>query len=288
MNKLTKIIYSIFNWVKNYFINMLNNNKLTELYFIFGMSFAVVTIFLGVKLHLIFRVILFAIFVGPLFYMYYYIKNKGEFIQADKYRYLAILGIALLYSLVISRFLLSEYSKLISWMMLIILFFIFYYSLKAFVFKYINHWFKYSLLFLLSPIIVAFFWSFCGMHLMEVTKKYLFISNDFLGWVTLILSIIVMNLIIYTSPDNNISELKVAIYFSLAIFSTISYSFFLSDISTSLVIDMFKISEEKELVKQTIDTLLKWMSLPYLIGMVFGCFTIELKQRNLELKVKGN
>jgi len=284
MKKLFNLISPIYKWIKNYTLNMIYNNKLYELYSIYGILFAVVTIFLGAKLHLILRSILLVIFIGPLFYMNYYIEKKGGFEQNDKYKQLAVWGIALLYYLIIGSLLLGEYGKIISWMVLVIFFYIFYYSLKAFVFKYINHWFKYSLLFLISPIIVAFFWSFCGIHLTEVTKNFLFMSNEFLGWVTLILSIIMMNVIIYTSPKDRISELKVAIYFSLAIFSAISYSFFLSDISTNLIIDMFKFNEERELIKQTIDTLFKWMTLPYLIGMVFGCFTIELKIRNLELK----
>lgn len=45
--------------------------------------------------------------------------------------------------------------------------------------------------------------------------------------------------------------------------------------------DVFKFNEGRELIKQNIDTLFKWMTLPYLICMVFGCFTIELKLRNI-------
>lgn len=283
MKKLLNLISSIHKRVLKYSSNMFSNNRLKQIYVIYGAFFAVVTIFLGIKLFLISRVILLAIFIAPLFYVYFYLEKKAKLELDDKYRHLAMWWIALLYYLIISTLLLNEYGKLISWMVLIVLFFVFYYSLIAFVFKYINHWFKYSLLFILSPILVAFFGSFCGIHLKELTKNYLFISNEFLGWGTLVLSIIVMNIIIYTSPNERISEIKVAIYFSLAIFSAISYSFFLSDISTNLVIDMLKLNDEKELVKQAIDSLLKWMSLPYLIGMVFGCFTIELKQRNLEL-----
>lgn len=286
MRRLIIIISSLILWIPNGTINKIKNNGMHELYIIYGLCLLFLTGFLAFSERLLFvRILIATIYIIFMGYVYIYIAKKSNFELDEKYKQLMKWSFALFYYLLFISILLIEFSKVISWLNLIVFFISFYYLLQYIIYKWINHWFKYSMFFLISPLIVVIFWSFVGMLLMERTNNAFFISNELLVWVTLILSIIVMNLIIIFSPYERIHELKVAVYFSLAVISTISYSFFLSDISTNLVLKYSSL--DKKIIKEIIETLIKWSSLPYLIGLVFGCFTLELKQRNYQLKLQN-
>jgi hypothetical protein len=164
-------------------------------------------------------------------------------------------------------------------------FFVFiYYGMRYVLYRWIRHWGTYSLVFLLMPIISLFLWSFFGMLLRDLTNNPVFISDSTLGWMVLFISILLTNFSVKWTPFQRIDEVKVAMYFLLAVFSTISYCFFISDYLAAIlgpyigkILGLLVTDQE---IKDGIKNIITWGSLPYLIGSVFGCFTIELVSRN--------
>ncbi|MDY8094479.1 hypothetical protein UY456_15885 [Paenibacillus polymyxa] len=170
----------------------------------------------------------------------------------------------------------------------VVFFFIFIYFKARFLFlDKVTNWFRLVLLLLFSPVISVVIYSFIGMLLFEVFEEKLFIANGTLGGMVIILSIVLINLVVFWTPEERFNEVKVAIYFILALFSTISYCFFISDfLSTLLTPWLNSISATKvtsEGVRQLIENAVRWFTLPYLIGSVFSCFSLELVSRNRAL-----
>ena len=94
------------------------------------------------------------------------------------------------------------------------------------------------------------------------------------------------NFLIYTTPIERLSEVKVAVYLLLAIFSSLSYCFFISNYLATLIfnIDGIKSLVTYETIKSIIEDAIRWVTLPYLIGSVFGCFFVELVDRKKQVK----
>ncbi|MPN43898.1 hypothetical protein SDC9_191459 [bioreactor metagenome] len=135
-----------------------------------------------------------------------------------------------------------------------------------------------------------FLWSFVSLILFDTFKLPLLINNDLFGWAILVLTILLLNFLVLTTSEEKTSEVKVAIYLVMAIFSTISYCFFISDY---LAENIIKIEEIKQImtydqIKYQIESIIKWSCLPYLIGAVFGCFSIEFVERNIKVKKQAN
>ncbi|TQR26826.1 hypothetical protein C7Y47_24125 [Lysinibacillus sphaericus] len=288
---MNRIIYYLLSLIKSYIKKIgeyFNSKDLEDIFSTYLLLFFIITgleVYNGGGIFPI-RLVTALIFFVLLIYIYI-VRVKKMFVNVpNRYKYLMIFwGTFFCFSL-FCTILITEVHIILKWFYLISFIFMWYFTLMFVISKWINKWYKYSLLFLFSPIIAFFSWVFLGGLLSLVTDNNYFVSDELLIPITLVFSIIIMNFVIYVSPYNKIDELKVAIYFLLAIFSTISYCFFLSDISTNLIFGYWNDDAEKEIIKQLTDLILKWFTLPYLIGMVCGCFTIELKQRNY--KMKGN
>jgi len=174
----------------------------------------------------------------------------------------------------------SGYSNLI----ILPIFISLYYYSRYFVVKWINNWAKYLLLFALMPLFASIIYIFIGIFLTELTGYKLFASNSMLLWMAVLLSILLINIIVLWTPLKRFDEVRVAIYVLLAISSSISYCFFISDLlATYLTPKINSLSGqllEKETVEEFVDNFVKWGTLPYLIGSVWACAGIELKTRN--------
>ncbi len=271
-----------------------DNKRYYELY----MKFLIVVLFLGVPgvliidtfeiLSLIYRwffgLIIIAVVVKLLIEIILNTDNEM------KYKFVFTWSIACVFFVVFLSKILIEIEFIISSLNFLSLILMFHSGLNYFILKKVNHWFKYSSLFIISPIIAMSFWLFYCTLLFDLTGKNFFMSNQFFGWGILILAILIINYIILISPTSQkqMSELKVAIYFVLAIFSTLSYISFLSGDLAQIIKNVNVNSEQVENIKALIDELFRWGSLPYLIGMVFACFSIELKQRNYDIKLAND
>ncbi|SDF56950.1 hypothetical protein SAMN04488689_105386 [Paenibacillus sp. cl6col] len=168
-------------------------------------------------------------------------------------------------------------------------FYTMYYGMRYLFVRWIRHWFFYFLLFLMMPIISLFVYSFIGRFLFEITNERIFISDSVSKWMVILFCILLINFFIYWTPSNRFDEVKVAVYLLLAVFSTISYCFFISDYLAELVTprlnQIYKLNIITTFeIKELIDSIVKWISLPYLIGSVFACFTIEIVNRNKNMR----
>ena len=162
-----------------------------------------------------------------------------------------------------------------------------YFLIRFLLYKWITHWISYLLILLLTPLPIAFTWLLIGMIL-----EYPFFNDSLvLMGATIIFSIAFMNLIVFWTPFSRLDEVRVAIYFLLGIFSTISYLFFIADIATyflrDFIMSLNQITIPTETMRNDIDILIKWVTLPYLIGSVLCCFSIELVTRNYNRENKG-
>ncbi|NRF93430.1 hypothetical protein HQN89_21005 [Paenibacillus frigoriresistens] len=130
------------------------------------------------------------------------------------------------------------------------------------------------------------------MFLRDLTGNPVFISNSMLWWMVLVISILLTNFSVKWTTFQRIDEVRVAMYFLLAVFSTISYSFFISDYLAVMIGPYLEkipeLSFTAEEIKEGIKSIITWGSLPYLIGSVFGCFTIELVSRNHNRQANTN
>ncbi len=178
----------------------------------------------------------------------------------------------------------------------IMVFLMFYYGYRIFVYKKVNSWVKYTIYFFLLPFISVLIWTMVGLEISDILKSYVFASNNLMKYMIIVITVLIFNLEIYFTPKEKIDEVRVAVYLILAIFSTISYCFFISDyiaqftynkflpFKTEIIDEGFNFS--KEGIKSGIDNIIKWVCLPYLIGSVWGCFTLELVNKNINLKAK--
>lgn len=163
-----------------------------------------------------------------------------------------------------------------------------YFFIRFLLCKLVIHWFFYVLIFLFTPFLTAFAWISVGVIFMYPFFNY----NMVLIGATIILSILFMNLIVFWIPFSQLDEVRVATYFLLGMFSTFSYLFFMADIATyflrDFLIDFNQTSIPTETMRNDIDILIKWVTLPYLIGAVLCCFSIELVIRNYNKKNKAS
>ncbi|MGC5328984.1 hypothetical protein [Brevibacillus sp. SYSU BS000544] len=155
----------------------------------------------------------------------------------------------------------------------------FYYIARYFVEKTLDHWFKYFILFMCVPVISLFV---SDIYMLLIAEEFSFLPSDsILLKMTVLISIVIQNIIILFTRNQRIVEVKVATYLMLALFSTLSYCFFMSDLIVSLfnpqTINNFGGIEK---VKQDVQELFSWILFPYLVGTVWACFIIEWIERN--------
>ena len=168
----------------------------------------------------------------------------------------------------------------------------FYYGMRYLFLKWVKHWFFYFVLFSLMPILSFFIYSFLGSLIFEFTNKEFFVSDTVFKWMVILLCVLLTSIFVCWTPADRFDEVKVAVYLLLAFFSTISYCFFISDYLAEVVtsklneINQFE-SFTRDEIKELIDVVVKWVSLPYLIGSVFACFTLELIARNRNIREKS-
>lgn len=156
-----------------------------------------------------------------------------------------------------------------------------YHKYRIVVYEKVVNWWEYTIYFLSLPILALLSWFLIGLLMSDIFKSYIFISSNFVKFMTIIITILIFNIEIYFTPKEKIDEVRVAVYLVLAIFSTISYCFFISDYLSQVISESFNFT--KESISNAIDIAIKWVSLPYLIGSVFGCFVLELVNRNINI-----
>jgi len=144
-----------------------------------------------------------------------------------------------------------------------------YFAIRYCLLKYLINFWMYFAVFLVLPIISSFL---C----LAIFPGSVNFSDTFLGWMIIVLTIVLMNLFVYWTPEDRIREARVAVYLILAFWSTVSYvSFLLVDYIEEL--SLGSLSWE---LQPLVEAAVRWVTLPYLIGSVFGCFTLELAERN--------
>lgn len=178
----------------------------------------------------------------------------------------------------------------------VIIFMTFYFEYRIIVCRRIKSWKKYTLYFFILPFISLAIWSILGVELSQKLNSHIYTSSNLMKYMTIIITVLILNLEIYFTPKEKIDEVRVAVYLILALFSTVGYCFFISDYIAQFLYNRLLpfraeiISEginfSREGIKSGIDNIIRWVCLPYLIGSVWGCFTIELANRNINLKEK--
>ena len=171
-----------------------------------------------------------------------------------------------------------------------------YFQYRIIICKKVKSWKKYTAYFFALPFISLLTWNLLGVELSIKLNSHIFVSNNLMKYMTIIITVLIFNLEIYFTPKEKIDEVRVAVYLILAIFSTVSYCFFISDYiahfvyiklipyKMEIINEGFNFSEEG--IKSGVDNAIRWFGLPYLIGSVWGCFTLELVNRNINLKAK--
>lgn len=181
-------------------------------------------------------------------------------------------------------------SKVFQYILYIQLFVVLHYWYRGIIYKYVKHWVMYSLYFLILPLISLFIWIAVGDTLSIIFEMPILVSDTVLGYMIIIFTIFIFNFEIYVAPKEIRSEVKLAVYLILAVYSTISYCFFLSDYLSESIFNLLNpysnefinegINISQELIMDKVEWLLKWYTLPHLIAAVFGSFTLELVSRN--------
>ncbi len=164
-----------------------------------------------------------------------------------------------------------------------IFFYLTFYSYgRYFVAKWIKKWWTFALLFFAMPLIALLIGTIGSGIFASLFNIDLIQFDPFLGFIVIVTTILLINYIIASTPESLVGEVKVAIYLILAISSAISYCFFAPEYLTNFLVENIKLLEytNKNEIIEVIDSILKWVTLPYSIGSVFGCFTIELVERN--------
>jgi len=224
------------------------------------------------------------------------IMNKKKFTLELYFEYMVKWSKALFFALFFNSVYIISVFPMIGdkfvYIMFISIFLIIHYYCRKIINKFIINWKRYSAYFLLLPLYSFLLWLIGGNILSLLLNMPVLASTKGLGYMTIILTVLIFNFDIYIAPKEIRSEVKVAVYLILALYSTISYCFFISDYLSEPVYNWFKAFEiggtgfSKELVKSKVEWLTKWLTLPYLVGAVFGCFTLELVDRNDKVKQK--
>lgn len=284
-----KIIIKISNWIKK----RIEHQDYSIVHFTFGIIACFIAIFtnygtdfLSIITKIFTSIILLTLMAYTLVNILYLNKTSKEnyyrFMRDWYYTLSCYLGLwAIMLSRISTKFIFAI-NIAINFSFLAII----YYGSRYFIIKRVKRWGHYFWLFILMPILSMILWSFVSLILYDTFKLPLLINDNFFGWAVLVLTILFLNLLVLTTSEEKIPEVKVAIYLVMAIFSSVSYCFFISDY---LAKSFFKINEIKQImtyeqIKYEIESVIKWGCLPYLIGSVFGCFSIELVERNLKTK----
>lgn len=266
----------------------------SNIYFVVGMVVTIITLLIYKYTSFIFLIIKAIISLSLVWIVIYSmvkivkskLSNKEIYYKNMRDWYFAIAFYSGIWMLNLQY--LGGYSILISNIVLGISFcFMLCYECAYFLLKYIRNWVWYSLIFIAMPIVSTILWSFLGLLIADIFKMPVIASDNVFGWMVLILTVILLNLSINITPDERFREVKVATYFVLAIFSTLSYCFFISDYLTNVILSISN-RFSKEEIKTAIEYCIKWGCLPYLIGTVFGCFSLELTERNRVKKTGQN
>lgn len=217
-----------------------------------------------------------------IFLLFYYIRlsiKKKHLDLETRYYYFSGWSLALLLFISLILSYVDIYERFFVFLYLIIFLSLIYYYTRFLLIKYVTNWYIFSAVFMLMPLISVFFWSLIKIVLQDIIQMKLYLSNQISLWIVFLLSIAIVNLLIYWTPKERIDEVRVATYFLLAVFSTISYCFFITD-----YLALFLSSYLTELKTKEIEimaaNLVRWILLPYLVGSVFASFSIELVSRN--------
>ncbi len=233
--------------------------------------------------------------------LYKIVSNKKKLKLELYLKYMAEWSCAALYAIVFNSTLVmnifSNVSKVLQYILYVQLFLVMHYWYRRFINKYFKHWVMYSVYFLILPLISLFIWVLMGDTLSRICNMPILVSDTVIGYMTIAFTVLIFNFEIYIAPKEIRSEVKVAVYLILALYSTISYCFFISDYLSEPIFNLLKpysneiasegIKLSKELIRGKVEWFLKWFTLPYLVGAVFGCFTLELVARNDEIKEKN-
>ncbi|TZE82630.1 hypothetical protein [Calorimonas adulescens] len=299
---MLKLVYAAIESFILWVIEKYRNFQFNGIYIAFIIiNFLVV--FVSIKKDLIIfnivKVILALIQIALILVILYKILSNKEKLKLELYlKYMADWSCAALYAIAFSSvFMMNIFynvSKLLQYIFYVQLFLTMHYWYRRFINKYVKHWVMYTLYFLILPLISLFIWVLIGDTLSRICNMPILISDTVIGYMTIIFTVLIFNFEIYIAPKEIRSEVKVAVYLILALYSTISYCFFISDYLSEPIFNFLKpysneiankgISLSKELIKGKVEWILKWFTLPYLIGAVFGCFTLELVDRNEKVK----
>lgn len=150
--------------------------------------------------------------------------------------------------------------------------------------KYLIGWKTYALSFIF---LLPFPCALAAGALLEPLKSFAGTgpNSDLMDYLIIICMIILFNFIILKAPKENLPAVKVAVYLTLAIFSTFSYcTFLITDWLSNYILEQnvdpsIKITEEDlKRLQDRIDSFFKYLFMPYLIGTFFACFTLEYKE----------
>lgn len=232
-------------------------------------------------------------FLLMIFVLYKMIVNKKKLELGIYLRHMEVWSCYLLFVILINYKYIGSISynlsKVFQYMCYISLFLTMHYSYRIMIYKYIKHWIMYTAYFLILPLISIFIWILVGGVLSQIFEMPILMSDRVLGYMMIIFTICILNFEIYFVHKEIRDEVKLALYLTIAIFSTLSYCFFLSDYLSEIIFNLLTsysnegIDISKKIIKYKIEWLLKWYTLPYLIGTVFGNFTLELSSRNDEI-----
>ncbi|MDK2799167.1 MAG: hypothetical protein PWQ70_786 [Clostridiales bacterium] len=241
------------------------------------------------------RVFLAIILLLLSFTAFYSIQSKKKILDREKYlsymldwsiTWIFISNATFMYFVNIS----NELAVLVQYLTYIGLFLMMHYWLRRFVSRHIKHWISYSVYFSTLPLIAGIIWIIFGDILAVSFNMPELISDKVIGYMTIVLTVILLNFEIYDAPKEIRPEVRVAVNFIVAMYSTISYCFFISDYLTEPLYNILIPLESefvehygefsRQMIKLKVENFIKWVTLPYLIGAVFGCFLLELLDRN--------
>ena len=295
-------IFEMLDYILQYILKNINRKVIkhdyVSLYFIFGAILSFVVAFtLRYNTKIVFLINSFVSIASliMLIYVFVHIMKKSSKDKSKYFKNLRNWSVATLYFTIFgSIFFIKDcpdYVVLIVRTLAVIeLLLSLYFYIRFFYLKYITTYMRFFTIFLLAPIITYLFWEFVISLFSDLFNINLFTKNDLATWAVLVLTILLINISVRFAPYDKIIEVKVAIYLILALSSAVSYCFFISDYITTALMKINEISNltTYDQLKEEIDYLIRWGCLPYLIGSVFGCFSIELADRNYKLKEQKN
>lgn len=266
-----------------------------NIYISYGVVFTIISLYLyryNSEFINILRFVV-AIFIA-VFLFYILVSIIRRTVKGSEERYKQFMGwfIASSFYIPLISILLINYTSIVINIFVVSFSLLVYYSMRYVLLRWIKHWFAYSLAYFLMPLVSLFIWIYFGALLNDFMKSDLFLMDSIVWWMVLFISIILINLSVIWTPYERIDEVRVSMYLLLAFFSTISYCFFISDYLAPIInpyIDILCGESFTELeIKHKIENFITWATLPYLIGAVFGCFTIELVCRNYNRQKSNN